>query len=160
MRVGGIGMAQIQFREPLAGDDGFIVAVTRENMARIVWEAWGKPFSENDLLEHIRQSDTTIIEYNAERAGYYTCNWRGKSVHIGSIMIARKFQGKGIGTRALQRIETMARRKGCETVELFVQMNNPRAVALYERLGFVRAGAPYPGTLHMVKPVRGRIRLF
>lgn len=51
--------------------------------------------------------------------------------------IRAKYQGKGVGTRMLAAIEELARELGLRAVQLGVLATNPRAVAMYEREGFI-----------------------
>jgi ribosomal protein S18 acetylase RimI-like enzyme len=49
-------------------------------------------------------------------------------------------QGFGIGTKMIAVAEDRIRQRGVRTAILGVEDNNPRAKALYERLGYVPAG--------------------
>jgi RimJ/RimL family protein N-acetyltransferase len=49
-------------------------------------------------------------------------------------------RGTGLGRRLMQAAIEAARRQGMERIELEVFASNTRAIALYERLGFVREG--------------------
>jgi ribosomal protein S18 acetylase RimI-like enzyme len=51
-----------------------------------------------------------------------------------------ELQGHGIGTRLIAVAEERIRRRGVHAAELAVEDNNPRARALYERLGYREAG--------------------
>ena len=50
------------------------------------------------------------------------------------------FRGRGIGRRLAEAAIAAARERGAERIELEVFASNTRAIALYERLGFVREG--------------------
>ena len=50
------------------------------------------------------------------------------------------FRGRGIGRRVAEAAIAAARERGAERIELEVFASNTRAIALYERLGFVREG--------------------
>ena len=49
-------------------------------------------------------------------------------------------RGRGVGQRLAEAAIAAARAKGAERIELEVFASNTRAIALYERLGFVREG--------------------
>ena len=68
---------------------------------------------------------------------------RKKNAHRGSIAIAlyRKFWGLGIGTALLNELVEIAREWGLSQIELEVIEGNTRAMALYEKMGFVTVGA-------------------
>jgi ribosomal protein S18 acetylase RimI-like enzyme len=50
-------------------------------------------------------------------------------------------QSCGIGTLLIGAAEQRIRARGCHRAELAVELNNPRARALYERLGYVAYGS-------------------
>jgi len=54
--------------------------------------------------------------------------------------VLREHRGKGIGTALIRSAIEMAKRAGLTRIELTVREHNARAIALYERLGFVREG--------------------
>jgi RimJ/RimL family protein N-acetyltransferase len=51
-----------------------------------------------------------------------------------------EWRGRGVGRRLLEATLAQARRSGFKRIELDVHADNPRAIALYERAGFVREG--------------------
>lgn len=50
------------------------------------------------------------------------------------------YRDKGLGTRLISATLEAARELGLHRVELDVHADNPRAIALYEKVGFVREG--------------------
>ena len=50
------------------------------------------------------------------------------------------FRGRGVGRRLAEAAIAAAREQGAERIELEVFASNTRALALYEKLGFVREG--------------------
>jgi RimJ/RimL family protein N-acetyltransferase len=62
--------------------------------------------------------------------------------HRGSLGmgIVPAWRGRGLGTRLMERTLQEARKVGLVRVELNVHADNARAIALYERFGFVREG--------------------
>jgi RimJ/RimL family protein N-acetyltransferase len=63
----------------------------------------------------------------------------GHSWHLGMGLLP-PVRGRGIGTRLAQAGIAAAAEHGAERIELEVFASNERAIALYERLGFVREG--------------------
>jgi RimJ/RimL family protein N-acetyltransferase len=51
-----------------------------------------------------------------------------------------EWRGRGVGRRLLEATLAQARRSGFKRIELDVHADNPRAIALYEKAGFVREG--------------------
>ncbi|MBM7048164.1 MULTISPECIES: GNAT family N-acetyltransferase [Rhizobium] len=59
--------------------------------------------------------------------------------HLGMGIIPT-YRGMGLGRRLIETTLQAARNVGIERVELSVHADNSRAIALYERVGFVREG--------------------
>lgn len=57
-----------------------------------------------------------------------------------SIELHRDFRGSGLGSAMIRHAVEWARHNGLEMIRLGVLDSNPRAKALYERLGFTRTG--------------------
>jgi len=57
-----------------------------------------------------------------------------------SIAVAPEAQGLGLGARLLGAAERAARRRGRRVLGLEVRVDNPAAIALYERRGYRRVG--------------------
>jgi len=58
-----------------------------------------------------------------------------------SLAIASAARGQGLATRLLQRAERECRQLGCSKVRLEVAQGNLGAIALYDKLGYVRSTA-------------------
>ena len=56
---------------------------------------------------------------------------------LANIAIASAWQGQGIGSEIIAALETIARENGLTEVEIGVDVENGRALALYERLGYM-----------------------
>lgn len=54
-----------------------------------------------------------------------------------------EWQGRGIGTTLMLHLEEVARERGMRAIRLFVAKDNPRAAALYTRLGYVTYGEAF-----------------
>ena len=59
-------------------------------------------------------------------------------IRIESLAVESNFRGKGEGTLLLKKVFDFARENGYREVMLEVVDTNPRAKALYERLGFAQ----------------------
>ena len=56
--------------------------------------------------------------------------------YINDMGVYAKFRGLGLGTRLFERIEKQARTMGSKRIVLDVEIDNARAIKLYERLGY------------------------
>lgn len=55
---------------------------------------------------------------------------------ISDLVVAEAARGRGVGTALIQYLCAQARRYGVDCVEIGAALSNPRALALYRRLGF------------------------
>lgn len=87
-----------------------------------------------------------------EIAGIATINssHKIKARHEGElgIVVAKKYQGQGIGTELITQLITWARGNGVTTrIRLDTRADNPKAVALYMKFGFIVEGCCRNSTL-------------
>ena len=76
------------------------------------------------------------VTQDGQAAGYYWIEERGQQLHLHGILVRAEFRGQGLGTTLLHKLMDDYRGQ-MEVIELGVHDSNPRAKALYERLGFV-----------------------
>ena len=57
------------------------------------------------------------------------------------LSVHERFQSLGLGTRLVAALEKKARRAGCRRSRITVEHDNPRAAALYRRLGYAEVGS-------------------
>jgi ribosomal protein S18 acetylase RimI-like enzyme len=91
------------------------------------------------VLDDGRNSETSVIEIDGERAGRLRVVRAPDHVELAGIQLLPAHQGHGIGTHLVEQILTDARKAGLP-VRLSVEKDNPRARALYQRLGFAVVG--------------------
>ena len=87
-------------------------------------------------------------------------------LYIDTLSVTPAWRHRGLGTGLLGEAERQARELGLRACSLSVDLTNPDAQSLYERLGYHVAAtftsaryarmAGYPGFHHMVKPLAGR----
>jgi ribosomal protein S18 acetylase RimI-like enzyme len=68
--------------------------------------------------------------------------WKGDTANLQDFIVLEAWRSKGIGTAMLRVAEDMAFKRGFGRLSLGVGIDNPRARALYERLGYEDAGLP------------------
>ena len=61
----------------------------------------------------------------------------GKFCYIMDIIVTEKHRNKGFGTELMFSAKAWAKEQGCSFVNLDVLANNPRAIRLYGKLGFM-----------------------
>lgn len=73
-----------------------------------------------------------------------------RHAYLDDITVGEPFRGKGFGRRALELFEAKASELDLTRIDLHVYRDNPRAIALYEKLGYRTTG------LKMRKVLRAR----
>ena len=72
-----------------------------------------------------------------------TTRHRGRASHVatlGTLAVAPRWQGSGVARELLERIFAMLEGQGILRVELMLEVDNPRALAFYNKLGFKQEG--------------------
>lgn len=72
--------------------------------------------------------------------GYGGLWFDGEDAHIMTIGVSPDHRGRGIGQTLMARLVEHARHVGAHSMLLEVAVNNPAAIAMYERAGFKRLG--------------------
>lgn len=98
-------------------------------------------------LEEVSHSENSVVivaDAGGDLAGYVELAG-GKfrrnrfTTHV-IIGVLAESSGKGVGTGLLEEAKRWAAARGLHRMELTVMAHNHRAIALYERMGFVREG--------------------
>lgn len=85
-----------------------------------------------------------VLEDNEDLVGFvyggvFPVNRRRHCMHI-AIAILQEFTGNGWGAKLMEKLEYAAVKQGISRFELSVSVNNKRAIALYQKLGFELEG--------------------
>lgn len=98
-------------------------------------------------LEQVRRSENSVVIVAAQHgrlAGYVELAGgkfrRNRSTTHVIIGVLAEASGTGVGTRLLEAAKRWAAGRGLRRIELNVMAHNHRAIALYERMGFVHEG--------------------
>ena len=90
--------------------------------------------------------------YHGEEPAGFVMVWRDPAeqvFYIWRFMVDARFQGKGVGRRALELLVDEARADGASEVTLSVVPGPYSAFAFYERFGFEPTGAVHGGEAEM-----------
>lgn len=85
----------------------------------------------------VAEAPAGLVGYVDARGGRFQRSRLAAHVVIGVLAAA---SGRGIGSGLLRQLESWARAQGLHRLELTVMAHNQRALALYERMGFVAEG--------------------
>ena len=99
------------------------------------------PYDAATLAKALRRAedgdDLLLGLFDAEcMVGYFFLWYATRRVPLLGIGLADAFQGRGLGRQMMRLLIDTAESLGCEAIELTTMMDNDRAYALYERMGF------------------------
>lgn len=122
-------------------DSEFVFSVKKDALGPYIEAVWG--WDETFQLDfHAKDFDlntvTIIAEGNIE-VGWFEVDRTGDEIQLPALYILSEHQGRGIGTAVLEGLMREARKQR-RSISLQVLKANPRARALYERLGFAVTG--------------------
>ncbi len=103
-------------------------------------EAIRRTKSELSELSNTGKNRFWIVEADGERVGTLWFSFGEGRAFLDDITIDETAQGKGFGECALRLMEGELDILGITLVQLNVYSHNPRAQALYERLGYLETG--------------------
>ncbi len=92
-------------------------------------------------------SDILIYDCGGETVGFILLQAKvrpdfnfmlpGKYCYIMDIIVTESHRGQGFGTALMIAAKTWAKEQNCSFINLDVLVNNPEAIKLYEKLGFI-----------------------
>ncbi len=82
-----------------------------------------------------------LIKEDNQFIGYIGVQQKGDELFLSKIYIRSSERGKGLGKKAIQFIERLAKEKGLRKIALTVNKNNRVAIKAYEKLGFKNLGS-------------------
>ena len=74
---------------------------------------------------------------------YLNINWkdkRNKFIVVHRLCSKTKVWGKGVGKKMMEYAENIAVNLGCTSIRLDTYVNNPKAMAFYEHIGYTKLG--------------------
>ena len=78
-----------------------------------------------------------LLFFEGEPVGYMASKPQGENMFLSKIYVLSDLRGKGIGSYALNYLETRAKEMGCRNLSLTVNKNNTDSIRAYEKLGFI-----------------------
>jgi ribosomal protein S18 acetylase RimI-like enzyme len=108
------------------------------------WPSYGIARRWQETLAGYREM--YVAEVDGRPCGSVSVNEREEFfgfLHLFALDVSPPLQSRGIGTRLIERVEDEAYRRNRAGVYLEVAVQNPRARALYERLGYEQSGRPF-----------------
>lgn len=81
-------------------------------------------------------ADSEVVGYLVLTFGY-SIEFHGRDALVDELYIREAYRGKGIGTKALELVETACEFLGIKAVHLVVAHENSRAKKVYQKVGFI-----------------------
>lgn len=129
-------LESIHIRPYLEGTD-------QEALIEIFSNAFGDLREESiELIHYNTMSEGRVLwvaELDGEIVGTVTSSKDGNAQSISALAVHPDKQGLGIGTALLKWVKDFAMRNGDTNVMLDVELENERALAVYEKAGFIKS---------------------
>ncbi|MDW5563040.1 MAG: GNAT family N-acetyltransferase [Methanomassiliicoccus sp.] len=115
-----------------------VIAISRENMASIIFASWGVEYRDEDLLHMLLEPTafTEVFESGGRIVAYYSVDERNDNLFINSIQVLKECQNLGLGREMMTRIEDRAKQYQMRGIELWVQITNRPAMEFYRHMGY------------------------
>ena len=125
--------AQPEFRRMQADD--------LDRVAEIEALAYEFPWSRAIFADCLRAAYECVVLVDANAiVGYGVLSSGANEAHVLNVCVVPGLHGRGYGRRIVRRLLDIARWQRAERVYLEVRPSNPRAIALYESIGFNEFG--------------------
>ena len=110
-------------------------------VSRIEASAYEFPWTEGIFRDCLRAGyGCWVLSRDAELLGYGVLSVAAGEAHVLNVCIAPRVQGEGHGRRLMKRLIDLARWHQAQRIFLEVRPSNPRAIRLYDDLGFNEIG--------------------
>ena len=120
----------------------YLEATDQEALIEIFGNAFGDLREESlELIHYNTSSEGRVLwvaEMEGEIVGTITSSSEGNGQVISALAVHPDKQGLGIGTALLKWVKDFAIRNGDTVVTLDVELENERALAVYEKAGFIK----------------------
>jgi len=97
---------------------------------------WDEVREREQFLNQLSLHSTSIIRHDGASVGFLTAIQHRHDVELHTLCLLPEYQCRGLGSTITRQLVADARNQK-RSVNLSVLKSNPRAYALYERLGFV-----------------------
>ena len=126
-----------RFRDARESDRVFLFDLYRTTMKGIVTATWGwdDDWQKADFDRRWQCYSTRVIESQSQPWGAVCLEWQPLALYLHELQLLPQHQNHGIGTEVLRALFAEADARSLP-VSLSVVAANPRALALYQRLGF------------------------
>lgn len=129
---------KLKYMEIDEKDYSFILELVYKNLDKVIKKSFKGSFNFDAFFKRMMYEGCSyIISYDEKACGFIWYTIRDLSLHVNSIVIDRKYQGKGIGSRVFDDLEDDAALRGLKYIQLGVQGVNKKAKKFYKKRGFI-----------------------
>lgn len=120
-------------------------SVAREKLYLAFLDAPSFDMSQEFVLNNIKESWPQVVAVSGDTVIGW-CDIVGSNrhacPHVGTLGIGvlKEYRGQGIGVALIMEALSLAKKRGFTRIELAVREDNPRAIHLYQKMGFVVEG--------------------
>ncbi|HEX5324322.1 MAG TPA: GNAT family N-acetyltransferase, partial [Capsulimonadaceae bacterium] len=135
------GRSAMHFRQATSEDYSFLynlTVVTMKDYVAAIW-GWDDAWQQSYFRQNFPNKSWQIIVVEDVDAGAFAVEERPEEIYLANLYVLPDYQGRGIGTEIVRRIQKRAGELGVP-VALDVLQSNPKARRLYARLGFQIVG--------------------
>jgi len=142
---------QPQFRLAVESDAGILLRFMREYYA-FDGHGFDEPKAHVALLAMLRDSylgRAWLILDGQGPVGYvvlcfgYSLEWLGRDAFVDELYLLEEYRRRGWGRKTMEFVEQEARSAGVRTLHLEVVRENPGALQVYRKLGFVEHSSTF-----------------
>ncbi len=113
-----------------------------QQIAKLEKQCFSEPWSENSLKEELTNETARfyVLHSGEKLIGYIGANNICGEVYITNVAVNEEFRSKGYGKKLVDHLVKQAEAENALFVTLEVRESNKKAIRLYEKCGFKRAG--------------------
>jgi ribosomal protein S18 acetylase RimI-like enzyme len=131
----------VTIRKLARGDEEALRRFNDNLSERSRYDFMPHPYDDGTLKKVISRNErgediSLVAQYGDEIIGYFFLWYARQPVVLLGICIAEDFQGARLGRKAMEMLIGICNDKGYEGIELSTAVDNHRAYALYEKVGF------------------------
>jgi ribosomal protein S18 acetylase RimI-like enzyme len=145
MEEGVVGAVAVSLRPATESDGAFLFDLFVCTMKGVIQQTWGwdERWQRANFSRRFNGCDVSVIVADGRPIGGLFLEHRTDNTYIHEIQILPEYQNRGIGSAIIRGVIDRAASRGVP-VGLSVVPANPRALQLYERLGFAVIGVESP----------------
>ncbi|CAF0918324.1 unnamed protein product [Rotaria sp. Silwood1] len=114
-----------------------------DDIESVLEPLFGSYYGIEQLRTIISSADDIWCVYDRENNNYVACALvqsfhTDKVLYVNLFGVEQSHQGQGIGTLLLKKMKSWGRKKNYSAIILHTQVNNYKAIGLYEKVGFIK----------------------